>query len=532
MAEEEKEDKGGLERILADRREKAAKLRGLGFHPYANDFRPTHTAAEALEAGKSLPAPALSERSESKGTLIEPKGESRGEPPAGPERVQRVEGRFSVAGRIAALRSFGKAAFVKLDDRSGRIQVQVRRDVLSEADFAAFKLAEPGDFAGVAGPLFRTKTGEITILAERWIHLTKALRPPPEKWHGLTDVETRLRHRSVDLFANPDVGKLFRARGLVVRALREYLDGEGFLEVETPMLHAVQGGAAAKPFVTHHNALDLDLFLRIAPELFLKRLLVGGLERVYELGRCFRNEGLSTRHNPEFTMLEFYEAYATCDTVLERTEEMLCRVDERLLVEFPAYGEGRAFRLTRPFRRLRMADAVVERGAPVAALADPAAMEAFLGNAHPGQRAAWEPLDHGGRIYWLFETLVEPSLGSEPVFVLGYPAAVSPLARPSDVDPFWTDRFELFIGGQEIANAFSELNDPDLQAERFRAQVEARRKGDAEAMEYDVEYVQALEQGMPPAGGFGLGVDRLTMLLCGVGSIREAILFPLRRPVG
>ena len=280
------------------------------------------------------------------------------------------------------------------------------------------------------------------------------------------------------------------------------------------------------------NALDLDLFLRIAPELFLKRLLVGGLERVYEIGRCFRNEGLSTKHNPEFTMLEFYEAYATCDTVLERTEEMLCRVDERLLAEHPALAEGRAFRLERPFRRLRMADAIVERGAPAAALSDPAALQDFLAAAHPAQREAWGPLEHGGRLYWLFETLIEPNLGPQPVFVLGYPAAVSPLARPNDADPLWTDRFELFIGGHEIANAFSELNDPELQAERFRAQVEARRKGDAEAMQYDVEYVQALEHGMPPAGGFGLGVDRLTMLLCGVDSIREAILFPLRRPVG
>ena len=525
MADDQKDEKGGLERILADRRQKVAGLRALGLHPYANDFRPAHTAAEALAAGAALPeptpeTPAADAPGESKApALSEPRGESK-------------EPRFSLAGRIAALRSFGKAAFVKLDDRTARIQVQVRRDVLPGPDFAAFKLAEPGDFAGVVGPVFRTRTGEVTILAEHWVHLTKALRPPPEKWHGLTDVETRLRHRSVDLFANPDVRRLFRARGLVVRALREYLDGEGFLEVETPMLHAVQGGAAAKPFATHHNALDLDLFLRIAPELFLKRLLVGGLDRVYEIGRCFRNEGLSTRHNPEFTMLEFYEAYATCDTVLLRTEEMLCRVDRRLLAEYPALAEGRAFRLEPPFRRLRMADAVLERGAPPAALSDPAAMEAFLAAAHPGQRAAWAPLDLGGRIYWLFETLVEPNLGPQPVFVLGYPAAVSPLARPNDADPLWTDRFELFVGGQELANAFSELNDPELQAERFRAQVEARRKGDAEAMQYDVEYVQALEHGMPPAGGFGLGVDRLTMLLCGVDSIREAILFPLRRPVG
>jgi lysyl-tRNA synthetase, class II len=510
MGEADRAEKsGGLERIVADRRAKADKLRALGRPPFANDFRPTHTAAEALAAGGTLAAPT---------------------PDAPPVEPDAGAPRFAVAGRITALRSFGKAAFLKLDDRSGRIQVQVRRDVLAEPEFAAFKLADGGDFVGVTGPVFRTKTGEVTILAERWSHLGKALRPPPEKWHGLTDVETRLRHRSVDLFANPEVRQLFRARGRIVGALREYLDREQFLEVETPVLHSILGGAAARPFATHHNALDLDLYLRIAPELFLKRLLVGGLERVYEIGRCFRNEGISTKHNPEFTMLEFYEAYATCDTVLERTEELLCHVDRRLGEAWPAYAERRAFRLERPFRRLPMAEAVVERGLPREALADPQALEAYLGRAHAAQAEAWRPLGPGQRIFWLFETTVEPALGPEPTFVLGYPSAVSPLARPRDADPQWVDRFELFVGGHEVANAFSELNDPDLQAERFRAQVEARRKGDAEAMEYDEEYVQALEHGMPPAGGFGLGVDRLVMLLCGVDSIREAILFPLRRP--
>ncbi|NMC69532.1 MAG: lysine--tRNA ligase [Myxococcales bacterium] len=500
---------GGLERIVADRRAKAARLAALGRRPFANDFRPDALAADVLREAEALSAPGP--------------GEAAAEP--GPDAPRRA-----VAGRIVALRSFGKAAFLKLDDRSGRIQVQVRRDVLPEADFAAFRLAEPGDFVGVRGPVFRTKTGEATVLAERWVHLTKALRPPPEKWHGLTDVETRLRHRAVDLFANPEVRRLFRARGRIVTALREYLDGADFLEVETPMLHAIQGGAAARPFVTHHNALDLDLFLRIAPELYLKRLLVGGLERVYEIGRCFRNEGLSTRHNPEFTMLEFYEAYATCGTVMERTEELLEHVARRLDEAFPEFAARRAFRLERPFRRLAMPEALADRGVPAAAFADDAAMASYLERHHAGAREAWSGLDLGRRIYWLFETLVEPSLGPEPTFVVGYPSAVSPLARPRDDDPAWVDRFELFVGGQELANAFSELNDPDLQAERFRAQVEARRRGDEEAMGYDEEYVLALEHGMPPAGGFGLGVDRLVMLLCGVDSIREAILFPLRRP--
>jgi lysyl-tRNA synthetase class 2 len=511
MPEADREEQGGgLERIVADRKAKAVRLAALGRRPFANDFRPDALAADVLREAESLPAPVPDA--------------SAAEP--GPDAPRR-----SLAGRIVALRSFGKAAFLKLDDRSGRIQVQVRRDVLAEAEFAAFKLAEPGDFVGVRGPVFRTKTGEATVLAERWVHLTKALRPPPEKWHGLTDVETRLRHRAVDLFANPEVQRLFRARGRVVQALREYLDAEGFLEVETPMLHAIQGGAAARPFATHHNALDLELFLRIAPELYLKRLLVGGLERVYEIGRCFRNEGLSTRHNPEFTMLEFYEAYGTCETVLERTEALLCHAARRLDEAFPELAQRRGFRFERPFRRLPMAEALMERGVPRDALADEAAMAAYLAQDHAAAREAWSGLALGQRVYWLFETLVEPALGPEPTFVVGYPTAVSPLARPRDDDPAWVDRFELFVRGQELANAFSELNDPELQAERFRAQLEARRRGDAEAMGYDEEYVQALEHGMPPAGGFGLGVDRLVMMLCGVESIREAILFPLRRPV-
>lgn len=512
--DEPQEPAGGIERIMADRRAKADRLRETGRNPFANDFRPRHSAAEALAAGeRTLAAPA--------------EGMSAAEP--GPD-----DPIWSIAGRVVALRSFGKAAFLKLLDRTGRIQVQVRRDVLSPEAFAAFRLADPGDFVGVEGPLFRTRTGEITLLARSFVPLTKAIRPPPEKWHGLSDVETRLRRREVDLFADDDVRRLFRARALIVSALRDHLDRAGFVEVETPMLHAVRGGAAARPFVTHHNVLDIDLFLRVAPELYLKRLLVGGLERVYEIGRAFRNEGISTRHNPEFTILEFYEAYGTVDTVMERTERMLCEVDARLLGRYPAFAERRTVRFERPFRRLPMAEALIEAGVPAAAVRDrdAGALSAFLECAHGARREAWAPLDLGGRLFWLFETLVEPNLGPTPTFVLGYPAAVSPLARPRDADPFWVDRFELFVGGQELANAFSELNDPDVQAERFRAQVEARGRGDDEAMDYDEDYVTALEHGMPPAGGFGLGIDRLVMMLCGVDSIREAILFPLRRPQG
>ena len=513
-ADDAPDSAGGLHRMMDDRRRKADALRALGTSPFANDFRPDHVAAGVLAACADLVAEA-------------PSSDQR---PATSD--ERPAARFSIAGRIVALRSFGKAAFLKILDRSGRIQVQVRRDVLSERDFSIFKLSDAGDFVGVVGPAFRTRTGEITILAERYVHLTKAMRPPPEKWHGLTDVEARLRHREVDLFASPDAQALFRARSAIVSALREYLDGAGFLEVETPVLHAVKGGAAARPFTTHHNALDLPLYLRIAPELYLKRLLVGGFERVYEIGRTFRNEGISTKHNPEFTILEFYEAFGTWETVLERTEEIVCHADRRLLERFPGFGKERRFRLDRPFRRLPMAEAIVASGVPAAAIEDPMAIEAFLAERHAGARDAWGPLDHGGRLYFLFEARVEPNLGPEPTFVIGYPASVSPLARPRDADPRWVDRFELFVGGREIANAFSELNDPAVQEERFRAQVEAKRRGDEEAMEFDAEYVTALEQGMPPAGGFGLGVDRLVMLLCGVDSIREAILFPLRRPEG
>ncbi|MDI7267468.1 MAG: lysine--tRNA ligase [Myxococcota bacterium] len=500
---------GGLRRIMEDRRRKAGKLADMGVRPFAAGFRPRHAATDVTDAAGELLA--------------------RGVDGGTPAQTDR---RFSVAGRIVALRSFGKAAFLKLLDRTGRIQVQIRRDVLPESDFAVFRLSDPGDFVGVEGPAFRTRTGEITVLAERYVHLAKALRPPPEKWHGLTDVEARLRHREVDLFSDPDARRLVQARAVVLAALREYLDAEGFVEVETPLLHAVKGGAAARPFTTRHNALDLPLYLRIAPELYLKRLLVGGLDRVYEIGRAFRNEGISTQHNPEFTILEFYEAYATWETILERTEEMLCRVDGRLCERFPAYAEGREFRLEHPFRRLPMPEALVSAGVPPGGLADAAELEAYLAERHGAARDAWGPLDQGARLYFLFEALVEPALGPRPTFVIGYPVSVSPLARPRDDDPAWADRFELFVGGREIANAFSELNDPVLQEERFRAQAEAGRRGDEEAMEYDGEYVEALEYGMPPAGGFGLGVDRLIMLLCGVRSIREAIAFPLRRPEG
>ncbi len=417
---------------------------------------------------------------------------------------------YTIAGRLTALRSFGKAVFADLRFRSdgpggGRLQILFRKEKLAPQTVAWFDHVDLGDFIAVRGPLMRTRKGEKTLLCSEVTFLGKALRAPPEKWHGLVDVETRYRQRYVDLFANPEVARVFAARSLIVREIRRFLDDRGFLEVETPILHPLVGGATARPFVTHHNALDMDLFLRIAPELYLKRLIVGGLERVYDLGRCFRNEGVSTRHNPEFTMLEAYMAYATYETLMDLVETLIVEVDERLRKALPEFGTARPFSLSRPFRRLTMAEAV--------RAVDPAAADAG-----------------GERLFEAFETKVEPALGPEPVFVVGYPVEVSPLARKSDADGRWVDRFELFLGGREVCNAFNELNDPTEQAERFQAQVKAKARGNDEAMDYDADYVRALEYGMPPTAGLGLGIDRLAMALCNQASIRDVILFPLLRP--
>jgi lysyl-tRNA synthetase, class II len=457
--------------------------------------------------------------------------------PLTPETLtaEYADTRLAMAGRIVALRSHGKTSFVVLRERTGEFQVMVRKGDLPDEEWGLLEDLDLGDHVGVEGPPMRTRTGELTVSARRLVFLTKSLRPLPLGWSTVTDIEIRYRQRYADLACNPDVLEDFVARALITRELRRFLDAQGFVEVETPIAATIAGGATAKPFLTHHNALDMDLQLRIAPELYLKRLIVGGMERVYELGRMFRNEGISTRHNPEFTMLEFYMAYATHEDVMDLAEALVSHVDEQLLAAHPRYAEGRRYSLARPWKRVRMKDAIVAQTGVAPGLLDDAAELrryhlARLETAPAERRAAAAAMSHGTRIFSLFEELAEPHLGADPVFVTDYPLDVSPLARQKESDPTLTDRFELFVDGRELCNAFSELNDPDDQAARFREQVEAKRQGDEEAMQYDEDYVRALEYGMPPAAGFGLGVDRLVMLLCGKASIRDVILFPLMKP--
>ncbi len=505
------------EEILRVRAKKAEELRAKGLNPYDNTFKVTHTAADVLERHNGQ----------------------------APEQVESSSGEYAVAGRVMALRPFGKAAFVKLRDRTGDIQVHARKDVLGDA-FDVFKLTDLGDYVAVRGKAFITKTGELTISAATYRLITKSIRPPPEKWHGLTDVETRYRERYVDLFSTfPDVRQVFLNRQKIVRGIQRFFDSRGFVEVETPILHTPEqaGGAAARPFTTHHNALDLDLKLRIATELHLKRCVVGGLERVYEIGRIFRNEGIDRRHNPEFTTIEFYQAYATYEDLIQLTEELLVSLCRDVRGKDEIIFQGKTISLARPFPRISMVEAVhrelVERGdaragsPPFSLFDDPAALTRAVEQHAPeaAKAGAHHGLTGGGAIAALFEALVEPKLPADrPSFVLDFPVESSPLARRRDSDPRVTDRFELFIAGMEIANAFSELNDPVDQRERFKAQVEAKKKGDQEAMPYDEDFVRALEYGMPPTAGEGIGIDRLAMLLCDQASIRDVILFPLLRP--
>jgi len=501
-----------LDELRRVRQEKIERLRGLGADPYQNRFVPGHTAAEVRAAYAGRPAA----------------------DPAAPGGSEALDDRtWKVAGRVLTIRSFGKAAFFHLLDPTGRIQVYVKKGECDEKSFALFQEIDGGDFAGVEGPAFVTKTGELTLKAARLTLVTKSLRPLPEKWHGVSDPEIRYRQRYLDLVSDEKIREIFLVRSLVVHGIRTYLVDNEFIEVETPMLCPLRGGAKAKPFSTRHNVLHRDLFLRIAPELYLKRLLVGGLGMVFELGKCFRNEGVSSRHNPEFTMLEFYEAYADCARMLERGEELVRFVEGRVHGRFPRLRERRGLDLQAPWRRLRMRDAIVAHGRGEGidekVVGDPALARAWYERAVPPQERRKEAA-HGEIVFAMFERLVEPALGREPTAIVDFPRAVSPLARPRDGDPEWVDRFEVYIDGRETINAFSELNDPALQAGAFEAQVRARGAGDEEAMDFDADYVAALEHGMPPAGGFGMGVDRLVMALCGAESIREVILFPALRP--
>jgi lysyl-tRNA synthetase class 2 len=427
------------------------------------------------------------------------------------------------------LRSFGKASFIKVQDQSGLLQVYCKRDRLPEADFAAFSEAEMGDIVYVEGHPFRTKTGELTVEAVRFVVLTKALRPLPDKWHGLTDHETRYRQRYVDLIVNEEVRKTFFRRSLLTRSLRRFLDDNGFLEVETPMLQPLYGGAAAKPFTTHHNALDLDLFLRIAPELYLKRLVVGGFERVYEINKNFRNEGISLQHNPEFTSLEFYMAYATYADLMDFSERLLREAAVAVTGNATVNYQGETVDFAKPFARLSVYDAVRRFAeAPEAIFTDAGEARAFADRRGIAVKAD-EP--HGKVMMMLFEHFAEKKLRS-PTFITDFPLEVSPLARKKESDPRLVDRFELYVVGRELANAFSELNDPDDQRQRFEAQVAERARGDEEAHAMDEDFVRALEHGMPPTAGMGIGIDRLAMLLCDAPSIRDVIFFPLLRKEG
>ncbi len=449
------------------------------------------------------------------------------------EALEAEARRVTVAGRLMAKRVMGKAAFAQIQDMSGGIQLFLQANALGET-YDAFKGWDIGDIVGAEGVLMRTKTGELSVKASSLRLLTKSLRPLPDKWHGLSDVEQRYRQRYVDLIVNPESREVFFKRSKIVSALRRWLDARRFQEVETPMMHYIAGGATARPFTTHHNALDLDLFLRVAPELYLKRLTVGGLERVYEINRNFRNEGVSTRHNPEFTMLELYEAYATYHEIMDLTEGMIRDVAREVIgANDPAWNaevewDGNAIDLGKPFRRWKLEEAVRERN-PDISLADCRDREALAAHCarlkiHVKPGYGW-----GKLLLEIFEKTVEHDL-IQPTFITHYPVEVSPLARESDTEPGITDRFELFIGGKEIANGFSELNDSEDQAARFRAQVEAKEGGDDEAMHYDADYIRALEVGLPPTGGLGVGIDRLVMLLTGSTSIRDVLLFPYMRP--
>lgn len=530
------------------RRANAQKLTEAGRAPFPNDFRPSDE-----DRAKRAEVLRIANDDQAKAALPQE------------DQLTGDEPHFPLYGRVMAKRG----PFLVIQTPHGRAQAYLPKKggELSEEERAQLAGLDLADHVAVEGPLMGTRKGDAAVRVLRYRHISKALHPPPGKFHGLKDVEKRYRERYVDLFANPDVARVFRARSTVVTAMRAFFDSRGFMEVETPMLQSVRGGATAKPFSTHHNALDMPLFMRIAPELYLKRLLVGGFDRVYEIGRNFRNEGISTRHNPEFTMCEFYAAYATFEDQLELNEALIRHVDQRLTEEF---GDGwkteRSFDLDGPFAQVAMDEAILERvrrsgevglGENVLAatpfdgsldaetLADAEKLASLCARVLPSladgdKKILGHAETRGERIYALFEILVEEDLEamyrtedgarSRPVFVTRFPFEVSPLARRNDEDPAFTDRFELFVEGRELSNAFSELNDPDDQAARFRGQLELRERGNEETMDFDEDYIRALMHGMPPAAGCGIGVDRLVMLLCNQSSIRDVLLFPLMRP--
>ncbi len=443
------------------------------------------------------------------------------------EELKMAKESFSLAGRIMTMRDFGKAVFMHIQDRGGKIQVYVRRDRVGEKAFSLFKKMDIGDFVGVSGTVFRTKTNELTIDAEGIRLLTKSMRPLPEKWHGLRDVEIRYRQRYLDLLVNPRVREIFIKRTKIIQLIRQFLDEREFLEVETPMMQPIPGGATARPFKTYHNALDMDLYLRVAPELYLKRLVIGGLERVYEVSRNFRNEGISTQHNPEFTMLEFYQSYATFEDLMGLTQEMLCFIVRNIHGSLEIEYQGERINFSPPWRRLTIQEAIIQWGAvdPKTLQDYDATLKYAQGLGIPLERG----IPHGKIITELLGEIVEPHL-IQPTFITHYPTDVSPLSRRNQANPNLVDRFELYVAGKEIGNGFSELNDPVDQRERFIKQLEQGHVEEIEGHRLDEDFLQALEYGMPPTAGEGIGVDRLVMLLTDSPSIREVIFFPLLRP--
>ena len=475
------------------------ELRSLGINPYRNTYSVSDSSQDITDKYGKLTA----------------------------EELAAKKHNCSIAGRVVALRSFGKAAFSHIQDHAGRIQIYIKKEIVGEDSYSLFKKIDIGDFIGIEGILFRTKTGELTVEVEKISLLSKSLRPLPEKWHGLSDIEIRYRQRYVDLIVNPEVKNVFILRSKIIKAIREFLDNHGFLEVETPMMQPIPGGATARPFKTHHNALGIDLYLRIAPELYLKRLIVGGFNRVYEINRNFRNEGISIKHNPEFTMLEFYMAYATYNDLMDFTEKMFISVADKIIGGLKITTEQTELDMTPPWDRLTLKDAVIKYTNIEAKILEDRTLALEWAKSEGVPLKGDESL--AKITLEIFEKKVEEHL-LKPTFITDYPTEVSPLARRKDDAPEITERFELFIGGMEIANAFSELIDPEDQRERFLAQETERAGGDEEAHKMDEDFIRALEHGMPPTGGEGIGIDRLVMLFTGQSSIRDVILFPHMRP--
>jgi lysyl-tRNA synthetase class 2 len=480
------------------RREKLEKLREMGVDPFGHRFTRTHLSQELHSAYDDKTK----------------------------EELEALDLTSTVAGRLMTKRGKGKVGFAHLQDREGQIQIYVRKDEVGEENYQLFKIADLGDFLGVEGEIMKTDTGEVTIKASKLTFLSKALRPLPEKWHGLTDTETRYRKRYLDLISNRESFERFQMRSRIISEIRRFMDGRGFLEVETPVLHAEAGGAAARPFFTHFNALDKDMVLRIALELHLKRLIVGGMEKVYEIGRVFRNEGVDTTHNPEFTMLESYEAYADFNDVMDLTEGIFQHVAKTVLGSETVEYDGKEIQVGGKFARKHMVDLIKENSG--VDFWQPMTFEEAVKIAEEHNIKVEKHFTVGHIINEFFEKYVEETL-IQPTFVYGHPVEISPLAKMNEDDPRFTDRFELFINGKEFANAFTELNDPIDQLARFEAQAAAKDLGDDEATGVDYDYVEALEHGMPPTGGLGVGIDRLVMLFTGTASIRDVLLFPTLR---